>query len=63
MANTNPANNKGENSGLEHMAEEVFSSEKREDIWAILIAVAILVLSLVFPEQIYHFFKDGLFFF
>jgi len=48
---------------LEHIADDVFSSEKREDIWAILIAVAILILSFAFPEQIYHFFKKGLYLF
>ena len=63
MANSDTTDKPDNDAGMEHMAEEVFSSEKREDIWAILIAVAILVLSLVFPEQIYHFFKDGLFFF
>ena len=62
MANTDP-NRKNQDVELAHMAEEVFSSEKREDIWAIIIAMTILVLSVGFPEQIYHLFKKGLFIF
>ncbi len=46
-----------------HVAEEVFSSEKREDIWAIIIAMLTLILSVAFPEQIYNFFKKVLYFF
>ena len=49
--------------GPEHIAEEVFSSEQREDIWALIIALVILILSVAFPEQIYHFFRDVLFLF
>ena len=48
---------------LERFAQEVFSSEKREDIWAIIIAMGVLVLSLAFPDQVYHFFKYGLYLF
>ncbi len=48
---------------LERFAQEVFSSEKREDIWAIIIAVGILVLSFGFPEQIRHFFTQTLYLF
>ena len=46
-----------------HVAEEVLSSEKREDIWAIIIAMLTLILSVAFPEQIYNFFKKVLYFF
>jgi hypothetical protein len=48
---------------LKHAAEEVFSSEKREDIWAIIIAVSVLVLSVVFPNQVYYFFNKVLYLF
>jgi hypothetical protein len=48
---------------LERMAEDVFSSEKREDIWAIIVAVGILILSFAFPEQIHHFFTKMLYLF
>lgn len=39
---------------------EVLSSEKREDIWALLIALLILLISLWGPEAIYGFFKQTL---
>ena len=45
------------------VVDEVFSSEKREDSWAILIALGIFVVSLVFPEQIHNFFQNGLYLF
>ena len=48
---------------LQEAAGEVFSSEKREDIWALLIAMAILLLSVAFPEQIRHFFGSTLYLF
>lgn len=48
---------------LQEAAEEAFSSEKREDIWALLIALAILLLSVAFPEQIRHFFSSTLYLF
>ena len=50
-------------SEVEHVAEEVISSEKREDIWAIIIAMLTLILCVAFPEQIYNFFKKALYFF
>ena len=53
------ASDKEQGSELEHMAEEVFSSENREDIWAISIAMSILILSVVFPDQIYHLFRQA----
>ncbi|MFH1842158.1 MAG: hypothetical protein ABIF77_03040 [bacterium] len=37
------------------------SSEKREDIWALLIALLVLVISLIAPEGLYDFFKKTLF--
>jgi hypothetical protein len=48
---------------VEHAVEEVFSSEKREDIWAIIIAMFTLILCAAFPEQVYNFFKKVLYFF
>ena len=48
---------------VEHVAEEAFSSEKREDIWAIIIAMGILLLSVAFPTQIYRFFSQMLYLF
>jgi hypothetical protein len=48
---------------VEHVAEEVFSSEKREDIWAILIVLAIFLLSIAFPAQLHHFFSKSLYLF
>ncbi len=48
---------------LKHMAEDVFSSEKREDIWAIIIALVILIFSIAFPDQIHYFFNTALYLF
>ena len=48
---------------LHEFAEEAFSSEKREDIWALVIAMAILLLSVAFPEQIRRFFSSTLYLF
>lgn len=48
---------------VEHVAEEVFSSEKREDIWAIIIATGIFLLSVAFPGQVHHFFSKVLYLF
>ncbi len=57
------ASDKQQDSELEHVVGEVFSSEKREDIWAIIIVVGIFLLSLAFPDQIYHFLSKGLYLF
>ena len=54
---------KQQESELEHVAGEVFSSEKREDIWAILIVMGIFLLSVAFPDQIYDFFSKALYLF
>ncbi len=48
---------------VEDVAEEMFSSEKREDTWALIIAFGILLLSVAFPTQIYHFFRNVLYLF
>ena len=48
---------------VEDVAEEMFSSEKREDTWALIIAFGILVLSVAFPAQIFHFFRNVLYLF
>ena len=50
-------------SEVEHVAEEVFSSEKREDIWAIVIVVAVFLFCVAFPAQVHHFFTQTLFLF
>lgn len=47
----------------EDIAEETLSSEKREDIWALIITMVVLVLSVAFPDQIHNFFRDGLYLF
>lgn len=36
------------------------SPEKREDIWALLIALVVLLISLWGPEAVYGFFKQTL---
>jgi hypothetical protein len=50
-------------SELETAAEQAFSSEKREDIWAIIMATGIFLLAVAFPEQIEYFFNKVLFLF
>ena len=57
------ASQKQQSLDLLEAAEEAFSSEKREDIWALLIAMAILLLSVAFPEQVRHFFSSTLYLF
>ena len=57
------ASDKEQESEPELRAEEVFSSERREDIWAIIIVIGILILSVAFPDQIYHFFQRVLYLF
>jgi hypothetical protein len=42
---------------------EGLSAEKREDIWALLIAALVLIASLAAPEAIYEFFKNMLYIF
>ncbi len=54
---------KNQESELKHVAGEVFSSEKREDVWAIIIATAIFLVSVAFPDQTYHFFSKVLYLF
>ncbi|MGD2064766.1 MAG: hypothetical protein PVF51_14485 [Nitrospirota bacterium] len=39
------------------------SSEKREDIWSILLAAAVLLAAIAAPEQVYHLFKEALYLF
>ena len=45
------------------VSEKAFSSEKREDIWALIIAMGILLLSVAFPAQVHHFFSSMLYLF
>lgn len=39
------------------------SSERREDTWALLLAMAVLILSMAAPETVHEFFKELLFVF
>ena len=39
------------------------SSEKREDIWALVIAGVVMLISFMAPEGVYRFFKEVLFLF
>jgi hypothetical protein len=39
------------------------SPEKREDIWALIIAGVVLLICMAAPDQIYHFFKKILYLF
>jgi hypothetical protein len=57
------APDKQQKTEVEHVADEVFSSEKREDIWAIIIAAAIFLLSVAFPDQLHYFFSNMLYLF
>ena len=50
-------------STAEHVAQNVFSSEKREDLWALLIVLGLFLLSIAFPEQIHYFFGNLLYLF
>lgn len=57
------ASDKQQDSEPEQVVGEVFSSEKREDIWAIIIVMGIFLLSVAFPDQTYHFFNKVLYLF
>ncbi len=54
---------KQQESERQHVVQEVFSSEKREDIWAIIIVIGVFLLSVAFPGQLYHFFNNVLYLF
>jgi hypothetical protein len=56
-------NNREEQNEIRKRSEDVFSSEKRKDIWAILLAILIFILSYIAPNAIHHFFKKTLFLF
>ena len=47
----------GQPSTAANVAQNVFSSEKREDIWALLIAAGIFAVSVIAPESVYAFFN------
>ena len=47
----------------EDIAEKTLSSEKREDIWALIVTMVVLVLCVAFPDQIHYFFRDTLYLF
>lgn len=48
---------------VQDVSEKAFSSEKREDIWALIIAAGILLLSVAFPAQVHRFFSSMLYLF
>ncbi len=51
----------GPDTGAES-GEPRLSSAKREDIWALIIALVVLVLALLAPDAVHSFFKNGLYF-
>jgi hypothetical protein len=57
MANPDTPDNQ---QAVENVAEQTFSSEQREDIWALIIAAGIFLLSVMFPAQIHAFFSSVL---
>ena len=57
MASSDPSEKQ---QAVEHIADEAFSSEQREDIWALIIAAGIFLLSVAFPAQIHSFFSSVL---
>ena len=59
----NPDTSEKQQHLVEDVAEEMFSSEKREDTWALIIAFGILLVSVAFPNQIFHFFRNVLYLF
>ncbi len=48
---------------VREVSEKVLSSEKREDLWAIILAVIIMLCSIAAPDLVHNLFKKGLFFF
>jgi len=46
---------------LEKRSAEVFSSERREDYWAMILALLVLAASYLFPDAVHDFFKNALF--
>ncbi len=56
-------NRDGTDKVLENTSNRVLSSEKREDLWAIIIAAAVLVICSIAPDAVYTFFKKSLFLF
>jgi hypothetical protein len=51
----------GPDTGSEREASGL-SSAKREDIWALIIALVVLGLALLAPDAVHSFFKNGLYF-
>ena len=62
MADPNGSDN-AQPSTAEAVAQNVFSSEKREDIWALLIAAGIFLVSVIAPMQVQAFFSSVLYIF
>ena len=63
MAEQDLKNNGGTKETIEKTSMKVLSSEKREDIWAIIIAAIILILCSISPDTVHTFFKKSLFLF
>jgi hypothetical protein len=61
--NVSPDQLSDQENELRKRSENVFSSEKREDLWAILLTLVILGLSFAMPESINHFFTKTLYLF
>jgi hypothetical protein len=59
MAESNGPNSPQQSTAT-NVARDVFSSEKREDIWALLIAAGIFLVSVVAPEPVHAFFSSVL---
>ena len=62
MSNS-PASAPMREGNLDKLAHDVFSSEKREDIWAIIVAMVMLILCILFPQGMYQLFSTGLYLF
>ncbi|MBO8128124.1 MAG: hypothetical protein H0Z39_02850 [Peptococcaceae bacterium] len=46
---------------LDAKAEETFSAERVEDIWALIIAFIVFLVCMIMPEQVHEFFKHTLY--
>lgn len=63
MSERNVKRDEGTENAVVNTSKRVLSSEKREDLWAIIIAGVVLVLSSIDPDALYTFFKKSLFIF
>lgn len=46
------------NEKKEAEAEESLSAERREDIWALLLAALVMLIAILAPEAVHAFFKE-----